>query len=111
VTSSRYRYGLRTQLHGLDAVIAIIYYWWAEDGRSPIWLRLKAETVNRRDEVLRALEPDIQARRDKETSYPTDVLVPLPLKLGVEKDEVIADLAAQLNQVAERLAPVLNEDE
>lgn len=107
VTSSRYRYGLRTKLHGFDAVIAIIYYWWSADGRSPIWLRLKAETRNRRDEVLRALEPDIQARRDKETSYPTDVLIPLPPKLGVEKDEVIADLAGQLNKIAERLTSVL----
>jgi len=109
VTSSRYRYGLRTTLFGLDAVIALIYYWWAEDGRSPIWLRLKAETVNRRDRVLRALEPDIQARRDKETSYPTDVLVPLSLKLGAEKEEVISDLDGQLNEIAERLKPVLSD--
>jgi len=102
-------YTFRTQLYGFQAVIGIKYYWWARDGRSPLWLRVKTQSSNRRDAVLHALDPDIHAFADKPESYPYDVLLPLPLKLGVERDEVIDDLVEQLDRISERLEPVLED--
>lgn len=102
-------YTFRTKLYGFQAVIGIKYYWWARDGRSPLWLRVKTQSANRRDAVLNALDPDIHAFADKPESYPYDVLIPLPLKLGVERDEVIDDLVEQLEHISERLEPVLKE--
>lgn len=107
MATSRKRYTFRTQLYGFQAVIGIKYYWWAQDGRSPLWTRVKAQNSDRRDAVLHALDPDIHAFADKPESYPYDVLIPLSLKLGVERDEVIDDLVGQLDRIADRLEPVL----
>lgn len=106
MATSRKRYTFKTTLHGFGAVIGIKYIWWARRGQSPIWLRIKARDDDRCAEVVRVLKPEYGAFDDK-PSYPTDVLLPLPLKLGVERDDVLADLAGQLDDIAERLEPVL----
>ena len=110
MATSRKRYTFKTHLHGLDVFVGIMYFWWAERGQSPIWLRIKARKADRREDVLRALKPDFQAFADKPTTYPTDVLLPLPLKLGVERDEVLDDLEKQLANIAERLSLVLTSE-
>ena len=110
MATSRKRYTFKTQLHGFDVFVGIMYFWWAERGQSPIWLRIKARKAGRREDVLQALKPDFQAFADKPTTYPTDVLLPLPLKLGVERDEVLDDLEKQLANIAERLSLVLTSE-
>jgi hypothetical protein len=109
MATSRKRYTFTTKLHDHDAVIGVKYIWWARDGRSPLWLRIKAGNADKRDDVLRAVEPDIQAFADKPTTYPNDVLFPLPVRLGVERPEVIDGLVQHLRQIADRLAPVLGD--
>jgi hypothetical protein len=106
MATSRKRYTFKTTLHGFGAVIGIKYVWWARRGQSPIWLRIKARDDDRCAEVVRRLKPTYDAFDDK-PSYPTDVLLPLPLKLGVERDDVLDDLARQLDDIAVRLRPVL----
>lgn len=108
LSTSRYRYAFTTELHGYDAAIGIKYYWWSEKGQSPLWLRIKAETEDRRNAVLRTIKPDIQAY-DDEPDYPTDALLPLPLKLRVERPEVLEGLVQHLDFIAKRLEPVLRD--
>lgn len=110
MATSRKRYTFKTQLHGFDVFVGIMYFWWAERGQSPIWLRIEARKADLRDDVLRALKPEFPAFADKPTTYPTDVLLPLPLKLGVERDEVLDDLEDQLKKIAERLHSVLTRE-
>jgi hypothetical protein len=106
MSTSRKRYTFKTTLYGFPAVIGVKYIWWARRGQSPIWLRVKARDGDRCTAVVRALQPAFGAFDDA-PSYPTDVLLPLPLKPGVERDAVLDDLAAQLDDIAERLRLVL----
>lgn len=105
-TTTRYRYGYKAHLFGFKTFVAIHYFWWSKRGNSPIWVRIFAKTRQRRDEVIHALQPDIEAFPHKD-KFPNQAVIPLPLKLGVERDEVLSDLARQLDDIAEQLEAVL----
>lgn len=107
MATSRNRYTFVTKLHGVDATLGLLYVWWARDGRSPFWMRLDTETPEQQNRALRALEPQFQTRTGEER--PTSILVPLSLRLRVERDEVLNDLAAQLSRISELLDPVLGD--
>jgi hypothetical protein len=109
MSPSQDRYAFTAELYGYDVALGLKYYWWAEKGISPMWLRVKTKNKDQRDEVYRSAEPDIQAFKDYPSSYPHDVLFPLPLQLGVERPEVMTGLVNQLNKIAQRLKPVLSD--
>jgi hypothetical protein len=109
LAAGQYRNVFKTKVHGLNAAIGIEYNWWANRGTSPLWLRIKARSADRRTRLMQALMPDIKAFRDGD-SFPTDTLVPLILKTGAEFDDVMDDLANQLHTIADRLQPALKQD-
>lgn len=102
---SKKRHAFTATLHGFDATIGILHVWWARKGQSPFWMRLDTQTPNQQDRVLQALKSETYAKRGGD-ARPNSVLVALPPKLGVERDEVIEDLVQQLNRIAERLEKV-----
>jgi hypothetical protein len=105
---TKHRYAFTTQVHNTDSAIGIEYYWWAEDGSSPLWLRIETGDPTLCQEAIQALEPEIRAFPDTPSDC-SDLLSPLALKLGVERPEVLKDLAGQLGSVAERLDSVLKD--
>ncbi|WP_146109976.1 hypothetical protein [Salinibacter sp. 10B] len=105
MATSRNRYAFVTSLYGFDVTLGLLYVWWAREGRSPLWMRLDTQTPEQQSGARRALEPEFQVRSGE--ARPTSILIPLPLELGVERDEVLDDLADQLSRIAERLKPVL----
>lgn len=107
MSTSRKRYAFNTTLYDFDATVGLLYVWWDRDGSSPVWLRLDTQTPGQRDAVRRALKPNFQTREGD--ARPNSVLICLPLKLGVERDEVLDDLANQLSTIASRLRPVLTD--
>jgi hypothetical protein len=107
MATSRNRYAVTTSLYGIDATLGLLYVWWARDGRSPFWLRLDTQTLRQQNVARKALEPEFHVRSGE--SRPTSILVPVPLKLRAERDDVLDDLANQLGRIAERLEPVLGD--
>jgi hypothetical protein len=107
MATSRNRYAFVTTLHDVDATLGLLYVWWAREGRSPFWMRLDTQTPEQQNEAQRALESEFHVRSGE--ARPTSILVPIPLKLRVEREDVLNDLADQLGRIAERLEPVLGD--
>ena len=90
-TSQRYGYGRYFHFIGLewDFWFGVNHELWARKGDTPLWLAIHDKNQINKDEIARAL--NVEAH---------DNWVPILPKLGVEYDQVVDDVAAQLKVVA-----------
>jgi hypothetical protein len=81
--------------------LGLAHQQWSTRGRSPMWLRFKRDAWERADELRPILRP--WASEDPPRAYIDDddrsVRVPILLRVGVEKDAVVAHAVAQLREV------------
>ncbi|MGC9337989.1 MAG: hypothetical protein ACP5EQ_07875, partial [Candidatus Cloacimonadia bacterium] len=87
--------------------IGVEYECWKTYGISPLWLRFSnTEDFGRASEiepVLRALSKNNRFIQKLDNGY---IVVPINLKTGSEKDQVVNDVAKQLEDIADVLANV-----
>jgi hypothetical protein len=106
---AEHKYRFKAELYGYKAQVGVRYGWWRNEGISPFWLRLYFDHVEYQQAVFDALDLDVPLFEGGKYS-PEDVLVPLRPPYGVGRDQIIEELLRQLDDIAERLAPVLADD-
>jgi hypothetical protein len=106
---TRGRYGRYIRIHGHGAYIYFTSYGWGWNVNTPLWLKLWGADWTKAWSDGLAL---VEHLRPLELSEPPKLVVqenllavPLHLKLGAERQDVVADLVEQVREVVELLPP------
>ena len=105
VRSARLNYVFTVELYGWTVEIGLRYWWWKTRESSPLWVRICLSNQKHHNELVNQLRPEIEVLEGG-PGAPLDILVPLPLALGADREEVLARLKNRLHEVAEHLSRV-----
>jgi regulator of replication initiation timing len=95
-------YRFKGELYKTTYFLGIHYNLWKDLEDSPLWMKFKDERPTRREEIKTALRPKMTVLDHPQKQE--DVLIPLELRIGVSRDQIVDNLEEQLSTISEELS-------